>query len=241
MDRESHQMRLSSWYDKKLINFKAIAMKLNEFDRAIRESPSLANGEILNIKPTKIYYLVRGRNAWNSVWVQHYYPGSMATSLEDVEKTAETMRERGNVFYISELPALCFESNQGNLVVTEINTSTPLIGYSANATTNDLTIGQELAENASNNYFSTGANVELAALSFRHDSRFWKRKPPKNDSVIKLFLKKEDTQILEPLTSTLYRRTSQPAGGPKNSLCWSISTSKTEVAYIKALASEFKQ
>lgn len=216
-------------------------MKLTEFDKAIREAPAIANGEIFTIRPVKIYYIVRGRNAWHSVWVQHYYPGSMATSLEDVEKTAETMRERGNVFYISELPALCFESSEGNLIVTEINTPTPLIGYSTTATTTDLPIGQQLAENASNNYFSAGANLELAALSFKHDSSFWKRRPPRNDSVIKLFLKKENTRILEPLTSPLYQRASQPAGGSKNSLCWNISASKAEDAYIKALADEFRQ
>ena len=214
-------------------------MKLTEFDKAIRETPTIADGKVLTARPIMIYYLVRGRNAWHSIWVQHYYPGSMATSLEEVEKTAETMRERGNVFYISELPALCFESTQGNLIVTEINTPAPLIGYSTTSTTLDIPVGQHLAENSSNNYFSAGSNIELTALSFRHDSRFWKKRPTPNDSIIKLYLKKEDTEILEPLKSSLHRRASQPSGGSQNFLCWSISESKIDVASIKALAAEF--
>lgn len=215
-------------------------MKLTDFSLALKEHPSIADGKITNISSKKIYYLARGRNAWHSTWVQHYYQGSMATSLQDVERSAERMRERGSVFYISELPTICIESTKGALIVTEINNLTPLVGYSSSALSDDIPDGQELADDAFNNYFVTGAKVELAALSFRHDSRFWKKRPPPHNSVISLFLNQDDIGSLEPLPTTLYRRTSQPSGGSQNYLCWNITPSKIDSAYVSALAAEFR-
>lgn len=213
-------------------------MHFHDYEYVIKKHPSIAGEVVEFVAERKIYYLVRGRNAWHSTWVQHYYPGCMATKLLDVERNAEEKRTFGSVFYVKELPAIAVQTKSGVLVVTEINTDAPLSGYSKIAVHRDAPKGKVLTDGARDSYFAAGSPVSLFAMSFEVDSRFWRKLPPPRDAVILLFVPNGVVNDLEPLSDKLYQRKSQPSGRRLNSLCWSITSSKIDGSYIKTLTSE---
>lgn len=89
----------------------------------------LVSSIIDHVIETKIFYLIRGRNAWHSTWVTHYFDRCMHDTLATAKARAEELRERGSVFTIREQPALAFRSTVGAVLVTEINTQTPLASW----------------------------------------------------------------------------------------------------------------
>lgn len=226
---------VANWVDVKLRA--RLVMHLHNYELLIKNNPSITGDVIEFVAARKIYFLVRGRNAWHSTWIQHYYPGCMATKLSDLESDAETKRSFGNVFYIKELPTLALQTKAGVLIVTEINTNAPLSGYLKTALSRDAPIGKILTDRARENYFTAGSPVGLFALSFEADSRFWRKAPPPNNAVILLFMPNAVISDIEPLSETLYQRKSQPAGASVNSLCWLITSSKIDGNYIKMLIS----
>lgn len=138
---------------------------------------------VTGLKKITAFYVHTGRNAWHSTWIARYYPGCMHTSLNSAKSYAETKRVQGTTFKISELPALIISSNIGSVVVTQINSKTPLAGYSRTAVR--LTHhSQKLMNGHLNDYLCIGAPIYGAILSFESDSRFWKTPPPSYNSLI---------------------------------------------------------
>lgn len=86
----------------------------------------MAAAKIKRFKSGSLYYLYRGRNAWHSTWVTHYFDGSVSASMWGVRELAEKWRAQGSAFTIREQPALICETDAGLLAVTEINTERPL-------------------------------------------------------------------------------------------------------------------
>lgn len=215
-------------------------MHLEDYKVYSKRNASIGKALALSAAPTKIHYLLRGRNAWHSTWVQHYYPGCMATSNHDVESDAEKRRENGSVWSITELPALAVASDAGTLVITQLNQRTPLVGYSPEAISAHPPQGTLLMEGARNRYLISGTPLAHIALSFESGSRFWKRKPPPQDSVILLYLPNPKIK-LEPLTDQLFRRRSQPSGGRQNSICWSVLPGDVDSSAVLNLASNFQE
>lgn len=215
-------------------------MILDDFEAVIKRYPALGDEVVQSAESKRIYYLIRGRNAWHSTWVQHYFPGCMSTRLGDAEADAERKRGNGNVYYITELPALAFQCSKGVFLVTQINTTSPLIGYSPQVVTKAVAEEQILAPNAQNCYLREGSPLGRLAMSFKHDSPFWKRAPPAANSVIRLFAQGISLGRLESFDTHLSIRKSSASGGPKNALCWSIGPGKLEAQYVKALAEDFE-
>lgn len=91
-----------------------------------RSHRGLTQAEIIGVFETKVFYLIRGRNAWHSTWVTHYFDRCMHSDLWSAKLRAEEQRQPGSTFTIREQPALCFATNKGQILVTEINNSTPL-------------------------------------------------------------------------------------------------------------------
>lgn len=81
--------------------------------------------------PVKLYYISYGRNAWNSTWIQRYAQGCMHLSFASAAAYAEGRRTQGTVFYIRELPALCFTGDGPTFFLTEINSKHPLAEFLA--------------------------------------------------------------------------------------------------------------
>ncbi|WP_284126415.1 hypothetical protein [Parerythrobacter aestuarii] len=86
----------------------------------------LGLSHISDVFPTNLFYVIRGRNAWHSTWVTHYFAECMHDSIRTAKDRAEKWREQGSVFTIREQPALAFRSKQGLVLITEINTQLPL-------------------------------------------------------------------------------------------------------------------
>lgn len=144
--------------------------------------PSVSRSKVKSAQACLLYYLFHGRNAWHSTWVSQYSNGCMHTTLESAKATAERQRTQGSVFYIEELAAVAFLSARGAVIATQINTPSPLRGYSPHAV-GAHAAGTVRVKGSRDCYFEKGAPMLGAALSFNSDSRFWKERPPSRNSV----------------------------------------------------------
>ena len=186
----------------------------------IANAPNVLSSSVVGVSARKLYYISTGRNAWNSTWVKQYQHGCMHLSLAGAEAFAEQHRIQGTRFTIRQLPALlvCGDDCSG-ILITEINTRTPLKGYSAVAVKPMSEASGPLIEKASDNYLSAGQCLVGAALSFSPDSRFWLRKPPEKDRIIMLHLELSD-EAPEVLESGLLRAWSSYSVGSRYRLGW---------------------
>lgn len=87
------------------------------------------NCSIEVVSAVVVFYVLRGRNAWHSTWVEHYFPDCMHTSLLSAKKSAEFRRGPGNVFRIIEKPALRIDLPHRSQVITEIACTDPLAEF----------------------------------------------------------------------------------------------------------------
>ena len=190
-------------------------------------NPELLRSAVNSINACKIYFLTRERNAWHSTWIRRYSPGSIQLTFSGAASEAEKLRARGTNFIVQELPALRLSSRKGHLFVTDINSKCPLEHYWQDALYSGDADGRSLISDARNNYLVRGAPMIGAALSFRHDSRFWRRSPPPENHV--LVLAAEETGLeFEPIPSrehlipALWKWHSVSSGGSRP-LEWSKS------------------
>lgn len=57
--------------------------------------------------------LVRGRNAWHSTWVRHWFRNShFYADQRSAQLGAESLRERGNAFYVRDRAAYRLVRNE---------------------------------------------------------------------------------------------------------------------------------
>jgi hypothetical protein len=91
------------------------------------EAISLEDERFTECRAVKLYYAIYGRNAWKDTWIKRYFiDGCMNYSFEVAKQTIEPQRVQGSVFYIEEIPALQFLNSKLSVIVTEINSETPL-------------------------------------------------------------------------------------------------------------------
>lgn len=76
-----------------------------------------------------VFYVLRGRNAWHSTWVEHYFADCMHTSFLSAKRNAESRRGPGNVFRVIEKPALRIDLPHRSHVITEIDCADPLAEF----------------------------------------------------------------------------------------------------------------
>ncbi len=148
--------------------------------------PQLQKESVSRKSIRKLYYVHDGRNAWHSTWVQRYLDGCMHSSLLSAKKYAESLRVRGSIFFIYEIPALFLESESLVLAVTQINCTDVLSGYSSNTVANVAASGTQKIGNLRRNYLTKGSPIEGVFLSFEPESHFWKNTPPQRDSIIRV-------------------------------------------------------
>lgn len=156
--------------------------QLRKFSR--RSFPALFEARLRTVLAGTVFFVSEGRNAWHSTWVQTYWAGCMHSSLASAKKLAEKSRKQGSVFQIQELPCLQCNTDQGSIIVTEINSRDPLSGYSADAIDKMPLDGATLISGAQDNYLSPSAPAHGLALSFDPKSRFWTKRPSLKNSVI---------------------------------------------------------
>jgi len=127
----------------------------------------------------KIWHCFYCRNAWHRTRIGRYIEKS---SLHAIEQSAEAYGERlrgpGNVIHIEELPALRLTGQHHSLVITQIETDTPLQGYSC------FRSSRKNGESAQRNLFTFGASFALLAQSFDFASIYWRTSPDWNHHVL---------------------------------------------------------
>ena len=207
-------------------------MFLKKVNCEFTKDSSIEKAAVNAIDVKKIYYLITGRNAWHSTWVQHYYPNSFATDINEIEIEAERRREIGTVFYIIELPALCFETSNGVFVVSEINTQIPLQSFSPAVASRNLLIKDRMSKIYSISSFYPWQYLSQIIKIFEIGSPYWKEQPNATDSICSFFMENMKLCDLNVLGNQLLKRTSQPSGGKKNSLCWSIKPSEIDSSSV---------
>lgn len=211
-------------------------MYIDNFTDAITLKPNILSEIVKSVSAKKIYYLVTGRNAWRSTWVKYFYKRCISTEYRELEADAEKMREAGTVFYIKELPALCFESDSGCFILAEIDTHYPLKNYDPKnflAMRNQRNYSKEL------NYLTEQVFVgnNLSAILESIDSNECWSYSTKDDSLFKLFLPKRLPSDLEDPTYPYVIRSSSKGGGTRNSLAWLIKPGKISDEYVEKIAS----
>lgn len=81
---------------------------------------------LLEIEAGVITYLIRGRNAWHSTWVRHWFRNThLFSDIASAKQGAEPLRERGNVFYIHEAPALILRGPHEAVVLCDHHEDNP--------------------------------------------------------------------------------------------------------------------
>lgn len=86
---------------------------------------AFGQSRITDVFETKTFFVVRGRNAWHSTWVTHYWDGCLHNEWQSARDRAEGLREQGSVFSIHERPTLAFRSETGTFALVEINSAVP--------------------------------------------------------------------------------------------------------------------
>lgn len=82
----------------------------------------LLSAPLLGVKPARLYVVIRGRNAWHSTWVQNYSgPSALSASFVAAMAHAERKRKQGSVFYISEVPGIALQSEEGPVALVDFH------------------------------------------------------------------------------------------------------------------------
>jgi hypothetical protein len=85
---------------------------------------------LLDIEAGIIAYLHRCRNACNSKWVSHrFWNTQLFSDVASATFGAEELRERGNVFYVREVPALLLRSPSEAVIICDIHDSAPFARF----------------------------------------------------------------------------------------------------------------
>jgi hypothetical protein len=142
-------------------------MRINPIDwQQLRD---LGRSEVLTeAGVARVSMLTRGRNAWHSTWVRHYQgPTAMFTNLIAAKRAAEPLRERGNVFYVTEAPALVLRGRRFTSVLVDFHPVNPFARYR----------GFDELE------FLPGERMTHVLRTFNHDSGFWDGPLPSQHSI----------------------------------------------------------
>jgi hypothetical protein len=165
---------------------------------------ALEQDTVQSVSSCKLYYAISGRNAWHSTWIQRYSNGCMHNCMRSAKDYCEKRRVQGTVFVIKELPALAIQTTKnGIILVTEINTISPLSRYSIDAVREDTATSSRRIEGYADSYVCVGGNALGARLSFMPGSRFWRVSPPPKDAVMVLNTKLPASQFSSIDTSGL--------------------------------------
>ncbi|MDD7805976.1 MAG: hypothetical protein PUP46_10570 [Endozoicomonas sp. (ex Botrylloides leachii)] len=194
------------------------------------DAEELKKTTLKSIEVIKIYNCFHGKKIWNESQRQTYTNNCLYASFDDAAAFAETIRARGRTIYIKEMPALLIKNNNYGIILTQLNESCPLTAYSAMAIREDCPKGTMKIEQYGNNYLAKGAPMEGVLLSFRHNSRFWKKEQPDQDSVIVAYA--DNKLTFDPLKTTELKAWKSKSGGKNQLLNWNEEPSNIRQSAI---------
>ncbi|WP_427385127.1 hypothetical protein [Janibacter sp. G56] len=196
-------------------------MKLTEL--AWADHPD-ADDVLLDITGCTVSVLVRGRNAWRSIWVRHWFHNShLFADHRSAQLGAESLRERGSKFYVRDRPALVLHGTSSRIVVFDGFDREPFKYFDG--------ITEDLVSTPVGGYYQgvfPGSTLREAVDAFRPGSRWWARGHHTENDV--QFASVSDGATLAGLRAKdLQATTSQPQGSGYY-LGWSTDTQDTEVS-----------
>lgn len=150
----------------------------------VNDFTDIAVSKVDSISATRLYYVTTGRNAWHSTKIHRYSEGCMHATLKSAKDYVEKKRVQGTEFNIKEIPSIVFRSPAGDIVITQINTMTPLGSYSPDALSKANPLVETDPHVALDNYIHIGASMFGVVMSFRHKSRFWTAQQQESNAVI---------------------------------------------------------
>ena len=129
---------------------------------------------IEKIRLVKTYYVIEGRNAWHSTWVQKYiHLKSFYANLKDARKFAELNRKPGSVFYINVIPGILIKTEKCNALVTQINSQSPFSKYSLERVEDDKSLTKPLEHPRLKVFLRKGVPLNIALRSFDPRGQNW--------------------------------------------------------------------
>lgn len=162
---------------------------------------------LLGIEGCTVSVLVRGRNAWHSTWVRHWFRNShFYSDHRSAQLGAEPLRERGNVFYVRDRPAVVLHGTSSRIVVFDGFDREPFKLFAG--------ITEDLVSTPVGGYYQgvfPGSTLREAVDAFRPGSRWWAHGHRSANDV--QFASVPDGIMLSGLRATdLRARTSYPQG-----------------------------
>jgi hypothetical protein len=111
------------------------------------QDQTLLRAPLLTVTAVQAYVLIRGRNAWNSTWVQNYMgTGAVYLTLVEAKKAAEAQRVQGSVFYIRQIPAMALNSTEGSVLLVEFHSDNSFGKWDTKNGADELVIGTPLSQ-----------------------------------------------------------------------------------------------
>jgi hypothetical protein len=154
-------------------------MKISELEWDAGSEATYDEDLLLNIHSGIVVLLIRGRNAWHTTWVQHFLRNAtMYSDVESARAGAESQRERGNVFYVREVPAIQLCGSSSNVVLCDSHPDNPFGRFEG--------IGSEVHPSEFGDWVGgvfPGVSVKDAVSAFTHDSGYWKGPEPDEHSL----------------------------------------------------------
>lgn len=124
---------------------------------------------LLDVEAGIVAYLIRGRNAWQSTWVRHWFHDAhLFSDVSSARLGAESLRERGNVFYVRETPAVLLRGPSGGVVLCNPGVDDPFSGFTGFETT---PVETEYGNWIDGIY--PGVSLRDAVSAFDEDSDHW--------------------------------------------------------------------
>lgn len=128
-----------------------------------------ADDVLLRIEGCTVSVLVRGRNAWYSTWVRHWFRNShFYIDHRAAQVGAEPLRERGNVFYVRDRPAILLQGTSSRIVVFD--------GFDREPFKHFAGITEDLVSTPVGCYYKgvfPGSTLREAVDAFRPGSGWW--------------------------------------------------------------------
>lgn len=149
--------------------------------------------------------------------LSRYYDGSFFDNFNDAKAYAESQRKQGAKFKIKQLPCLLLVAEDKAVFITQINTKSPLKGYTA-----DLGV------------LGVGCNFYYAVQSFSAHSRSWRMVKPGKDSLIFLCHTKPSSDFPVFDSNYLYEWESR-SYGPNYFLGWECDMHHPDLDCLKEI------
>lgn len=128
-----------------------------------------ADDVLVGIDGCTVSVLVRGRNAWHSTWVRHWFRNSHLFADHHIARRgAEPLRGPGSVFYVRDRPALVLSGVTSRVVVFDGFGDEPFAQFHG--------VGRDAVETPFGRYLEgifAGVTLREAADYFRAESDGW--------------------------------------------------------------------